>query len=33
MALLECKNLGSMVGGLKAVDNFILKIEEGQLYG
>jgi ABC transporter related len=33
MALLECKNLGIMFGGLKAVDNFNLKIEEGQLYG
>ena len=33
MALLEVKNLGIAFGGLRAVDNFSLKIEKGQLYG
>ena len=33
MALLEVINLGISLGGLRAVDNFSLKIEKGQLYG
>lgn len=33
MALLEVKNLGISFGGLRAVDNLNLTIEEGQLYG
>jgi branched-chain amino acid transport system ATP-binding protein len=33
MALLEVKNLGISFGGLRAVDNFNIEIEEGQLYG
>lgn len=33
MAVLETKNLSISFGGLKAVDNFNLKIEKGQLYG
>lgn len=33
MAVLEAKNLGITFGGLKAVDNFNIKIEKGQLYG
>lgn len=33
MALLECKSLGIQFGGLKAVDNFNIEIEKGQLYG
>lgn len=33
MAMLEIKNLGISFGGLKAVDNFHIKIEKGQLYG
>jgi len=33
MALLEIKNLGIAFGGLRAVDEFQLKIEKGQLYG
>ena len=33
MALLEVKNLGISFGGLRAVDNVDLQIEEGQLYG
>lgn len=33
MALLEVKNLGISFGGLRAVDNFNIKIEKGQLYG
>ena len=33
MALLEVKNLGISFGGLRAVDNFSLKIEKCQLYG
>ena len=33
MALLEVKNLGISFGGLRAVDQFQIKIEKGQLYG
>lgn len=33
MALLEVKELGISFGGLRAVDNFSLSIEDGQLYG
>ena len=33
MALLEVKNLSISFGGLKAVDNFNINIEKGQLYG
>ena len=33
MALLEVKNLSISFGGLKAVDNFHMNIEKGQLYG
>lgn len=33
MALLEIKNLNISFGGLRAVDNFNLSIEKGQLYG
>ena len=33
MALLEVKNLGISFGGLRAVDNFEVNIEKGQLYG
>lgn len=33
MALLEVKNLGISFGGLRAVDDFNLTIEEEQLYG
>ena len=33
MALLEVKNLSTSFGGLKAVDNFHINIEKGQLYG
>lgn len=33
MALLEIKNLGISFGGLRAVDNFSINIEKGQLYG
>lgn len=33
MALLEVKNLSISFGGLKAVDNFQISIEKGQLYG
>ena len=33
MALLEVKNLGISFGGLRAVDNFNINIEKGQLYG
>lgn len=33
MALLEIKNLGISFGGLRAVDNFSITIEKGQLYG
>lgn len=33
MTLLEVKNLSISFGGLKAVDNFHINIEKGQLYG
>ena len=33
MALLEAKNLGISFGGLRAVDDFNIKIEKGCLYG
>ncbi len=33
MALLEVKNLSISFGGLKAVDNFQISIQKGQLYG
>lgn len=33
MTLLEVKNLGISFGGLRAVDDFSVKIEKGQLYG
>ena len=33
MALLEIKNLGISFGGLRAVDDFSITIENGQLYG
>ena len=33
MALLEVENLSISFGGLKAVDNFHISIEKGQLYG
>ena len=33
MALLEVRNLSISFGGLKAVDNFCITIEKGQLYG
>ncbi len=33
MAMLEVKNIGISFGGLKAVDNFSVTIEKGQLYG
>lgn len=33
MALLEVKSLGISFGGLRAVEDFNLKIEKGQLYG
>ena len=33
MAMLEVNNLSISFGGLHAVDNFHLKIEEGELYG
>lgn len=33
MAMLEVKNLSISFGGLKAVDNFNMKIEKNQLYG
>lgn len=33
MAMLEVKNLSISFGGLKAVDDFNIQIEEGQLYG
>ncbi len=33
MALLEVMNLGISFGGLRAVDEFELKIEQGELYG
>lgn len=33
MKVLETKNLGITFGGLKAVDDFNISVEEGQLYG
>lgn len=33
MALLDVKNLSISFGGLRAVDNFNIQIEKGQLYG
>lgn len=33
MAILEVKNLGISFGGLRAVDDFSVTIEKGQLYG
>ena len=33
MALLEVKKLGISFGGLRAVDEFSVKIEKGELYG
>ncbi len=33
MAMLEVKNLSISFGGLKAVDDFHITIEKGQLYG
>ncbi|MGN0661069.1 MAG: ABC transporter ATP-binding protein [Oscillospiraceae bacterium] len=33
MAILEVKNLSIQFGGLRAVDNFNMTIEKGQLYG
>lgn len=33
MAVLEVKNLGISFGGLRAVDDFNVEIEKGQLYG
>ena len=33
MAVLEVKNLGIPFGGLRAVDDFNVEIEKGQLYG
>lgn len=33
MAMLEAKNLSISFGGLKAVDDFSISIEKGQLYG
>ena len=33
MALLEVRNLGIQFGGLRAVDDFAIKIEKGCLYG
>ena len=33
MALLSIKNLGIQFGGLRAVDEFNLEIEKGELYG
>lgn len=33
MAMLEVKNLGISFGGLRAVDNFSITIEKGELYG
>lgn len=33
MALLEVQNLGISFGGLRAVDDFHLQVEQGQLYG
>ena len=33
MAMLDVKNLSISFGGLKAVDDFSITIEKGQLYG
>ena len=33
MAMLDVKNLSISFGGLKAVDDFHMAIEKGQLYG
>ncbi|MCM1308388.1 MAG: ABC transporter ATP-binding protein [Butyrivibrio sp.] len=33
MAMLDVTNLGISFGGLRAVDNFNIRIEEGELYG
>ena len=33
MGVLEVKNLGISFGGLRAVDDFNLAVEKGQLYG
>ena len=33
MPMLEVKNLGISFGGLRAVDDFNLSIEKGELYG
>ncbi len=33
MAILDVKNLGISFGGLRAVDDFEIKIEKGELYG
>lgn len=33
MALLEAKNLSISFGGLRAVDNFSIEVEKGELYG
>lgn len=33
MSMLQTKNLGISFGGLKAVDNFNIEIQKGQLYG
>ena len=33
MAMLEVKNLGISFGGLRAVDDFHISIDKGQLYG
>lgn len=33
MAMLDVTNLGISFGGLRAVDNFSIRIEEGELYG
>ncbi len=33
MAILEAENLGIKFGGLKAVDNFNISVEKGELYG
>ena len=33
MSLLEVTNLGISFGGLRAVDEFNISIEEGELYG
>ena len=33
MAILEVKNLSIQFGGLHAVDNFNIQINQGELYG